>query len=35
MVNGILNSIKDMEEEYKSGWMVVDMKAIGEEIKLM
>jgi hypothetical protein len=35
MVNGTIRPIKDMEEVFKSGWTVVDMKAIGGEIKLM
>ena len=35
MVNGKKMEIKDMEEVYKYGQMVVNMKDIGKKIKLM
>ena len=35
MASGRKTEIKDMEEEFKSGLMEVDMKAIGKKIKLM
>ena len=34
-VNGKQTEIKDMEEVYKYGLMVVDMKDIGKKIKQM